>query len=199
MTPNLAATPDFLSIHVRTPRARFAWQELAGTPATPKIKETLGMSPNAKLSWGTIQTETTTPLLPSKQGTKRPHCTSPPSSPSSSRSKRVAENVQKFKEVMASATMANLALADRGPRRKNALARHRTEIGRPTTGRDSATFAGAQSVERPHSPDTTTAANGPSPRSGQGIPNSTATAAITGAKTNTAAQPPAPTVFITQN
>ncbi|CAK7264901.1 DNA replication endonuclease-helicase Dna2 [Sporothrix epigloea] len=169
VTPNLAATPDFLSIHVRTPRARFVWQELAGTPATPKIKETLGMSPNAKLSWGSVQAETTTPPLPNKQGTKRPHCTSPPSSPTNSRSKRVAENVQKFKEVMASATMANLALEARAPRRRNALARHRTEVGRSTVERDSAILAGCLGIGHARSPDSPAAPNEPSPRSGPGF------------------------------
>ncbi|CAK7225670.1 DNA replication endonuclease-helicase Dna2 [Sporothrix bragantina] len=169
ITPTVVATPEFLSIHVRTPRARFAWQDLAGTPDTPKIKETLGISPNAKLSWGTGQAGATSPPLPSKQGTKRPRSTSPPSSPTNPRSKRVAENVQKFKEVMASATMANMALDARAPRRRNALTRHRTEVGRPTVRSDAANAVGVLGIEQSPKSNSPAAPNGPSPRNAPGF------------------------------
>ncbi|CAK7227667.1 DNA replication endonuclease-helicase Dna2 [Sporothrix curviconia] len=176
ITPTVAATPEFLSIHVRTPRARFAWQDLAGTPDTPKIKETLGISPNAKLSWGTGHAGATSPPLPSKQGTKRPRSTSPPSSPTNPRSKRVAENVQKFKEVMASATMANMALDARAPRRRTALTRHRTEIGRPTARNDAAANAAGAlgigigiGIEQSPNANSPAGSKGPSPRSGPGF------------------------------
>ncbi|ERS97869.1 hypothetical protein HMPREF1624_06040 [Sporothrix schenckii ATCC 58251] len=173
ITPTVAATPEFLSIHVRTPRARFAWQELVGTPDTPKIRESLGISPDAKLSWVTGQNHDPSPVAAAvaaakqKQGTKRPRSCSPPSSPTNSRSKRVAENVQKFKEVMASATAANLALEDRFPRKHNGLARHRTEVGRSTVrslapGADSSGIGLERQANLP-------AANGPSPRTAAGL------------------------------
>ncbi|CAK7230146.1 DNA replication endonuclease-helicase Dna2 [Sporothrix eucalyptigena] len=168
ITPTVAATPEFLSIHVRTPRPRFQWQDLAGTPDTPKTKETLGISPNAKLSWGTGQPDASVPAASGKQGTKRPRSTSPPSSPTNPRSKRVAENVQKFKEVMASATMSNMALEARVPRRRNALTRHRTEIGRSTVRSDTATAVGALGIDQPPNPNSP-AQNGLSPRSGPGF------------------------------
>lgn len=165
ITPTVAATPEFLSIHVRTPRARFAWQELAGTPDTPKIRESLGMSPDAKLSWVTGKNQEPSPVAAGKQGTKRPRSSSPPSSPTNSRSKKVAENVQKFKEVMASATTANLALEGRFPRRRNALARHRTEIGRSTVRSDAAD-ADSLGIEQPTNQP---AQNGRSPRNAPGF------------------------------
>ncbi|OAA62627.1 DNA replication helicase [Niveomyces insectorum RCEF 264] len=142
VTPPVSATPEFLSIHVGTPRARFAWQELAGTPDTPKVKESLGISPDAQLSWMTENVQTLLPVAP-KQGTKRARSSSPPSSPSSSKSKRAALNVQKFREAVKTA-LANPAL----PPPRNRLARHHTALER-TPAR-----AAASEMQEPTAQDT---------------------------------------------
>ncbi|EFX01003.1 DNA replication helicase [Grosmannia clavigera kw1407] len=162
-------TPEFLSIHVATPRARFAWQDLAGTPVAPRVRESLGISPNAQLSWvtdadtdaGTVQLPepVAAPPLGGSRGAKRPRSLSPPSSPSSARSRKVALNVQKFKEALKTA-LANPV----PPVARTRLTRHHTALGTGTVKTRAAAAATKTQSSGP-GPQTAHANDDPSPRS----------------------------------